>query len=234
MNNQHVLFYSNNCPHSREFIQLINNSQFNYVFKRYCIEEMRKIPNGIFEVPTIIVPGINWPLSGDNVFKWFQQNTQQNPMPQSHVMSNTPPRTNTNTNTNIGKEPFTQSSREDENMKPNKRPNFAAPPSLGDPIEEPSAFGIEMNSGFSDIYSWIEEGSEGKPMSHTFEYLNDHSSIQSTNTTTSNTNSLPQLPGTMQKTRAESKGDILNKKLEEFMNSRNNDPACNTSQRSSF
>ena len=88
--------------------------------------------------------------------------------------------------------------------------------------------------GFSDIYSWIEEGSEGKPMSHTFEYLNDHSSIQSTNTTTSNTNRLPQLPGTMQKTRAESKGDILNKKLEEFMNSRNNDPACNTSQRSSF
>ena len=45
----------------------------------------------------------------------------------------------------------------------------------------------------------------------------------------------PQLPGTtMQKTKAESKGDILNKKLEEFMNSRNNDPACNTSQRSSF
>ena len=30
-----------------------------------------------------------------------------------------------------------------------------------------------MNSGFSDIYSWIEEGSEGKPTSHTFEYLND-------------------------------------------------------------
>ena len=42
-------------------------------------------------------------------------------MPQAHVMSNTPPRTNTNTNTNIGKEPFTQSSREDVNMKPNKR-----------------------------------------------------------------------------------------------------------------
>ena len=45
-----------------------------------------------------------------------------------------------------------------------------------------------MNSGFSDIYSWIEEGREGKPMSHTFEYLNDNSSIQSTNTTSSNTN----------------------------------------------
>ena len=71
--NSYVLFYSEKCPHSREFIQLINNSRFGSTFRKYCIERMAKVPNGIFEVPTIIVPGYNVPLSGDNVFKWFNQ-----------------------------------------------------------------------------------------------------------------------------------------------------------------
>ena len=76
--NAHVLFYSEKCPHSREFINLINRSRYGSMFRKYCIERMAKIPNGIFEVPTIIVPGYNVPLSGNNVFKWFQQNTQAN------------------------------------------------------------------------------------------------------------------------------------------------------------
>ena len=214
MSNQHILFYSNNCPHSQEFIQLLNNSQYHNKFQKYCIELMNKIPNGIYEVPTIIVPGFNTPLSGDNVFNWFQQNTQAPPP---------------SLNTNPVPEPVSVASREEPPTRTSgrdARPDFSAPPSLGNPIEEPSAFGLEM-SGFSDIYSYIEEGQEGRPLDHSFEFIGGNNAVPLS--TKSNTSNIPQLPST--KTTKQSKGDILNKKYEDFMNSRNNDPVCNNSSR---
>ena len=210
MSNQHILFYSNNCPHSQEFIQLLNNSQYHNKFQKYCIEHMNKIPNGIFEVPTIIVPGFNMPLSGDNVFNWFQQNTQAPPPLQTNTIPEPTP-------VPTREEPPSRTSQRDE------RPDFSAPPSLGNPIEEPSAFGLEM-SGFSDIYSYIEEGQEGRPLDHSFEFIGNNIPAPITD---SNKSNIPQLPST--KTTKQSKGDILNKKYEEFMNSRNNDPVCNNS-----
>ena len=224
MNNQHVLFYSNNCPHCQEFIQLIQNSKFHNQFRKLCVENMARIPNGIHEVPTIIVPNYNIPLSGDNVFKWFQQNTQA-PPPNA-----LPPSIATKTQSNPTPDPVLPSRNIPNQIpKATSAPSFTEkPPSLGDPIDEPSPFGIEMSSGFSDIYSYIDDGRAGKPLVHSFEYLDNSSAHIGSGKSTESHGSNPSNGGNFsQQTKPQSKGDILNKKYEDFMNSRNNDPVCN-------
>ena len=222
MSNPHILFWSNKCPHCREFIQLLDNSKFHNVFKKYCIEHLQKIPNGIFEVPTIIVPGINLPLSGENVFKWFQQNTQANTL-QTNLQPEPPSVSNAIANgSTMGREEFSNTTQTQVKVnKKDARPNFSEPPSLGKPIEEPSPFGLEMSSKFSDIYSYLENGENG--LVHSFEYLNGGTPSKNV------TNSTPRLPAFGSQEKSMSKGDILNKKYEDFMESRNNDPACQTS-----
>ena len=59
---------------------MISSTRYGGIFRKYCIERLSKIPNGIFEVPTIIVPGYNVPLSGDNVFKWLKETVGNMPI----------------------------------------------------------------------------------------------------------------------------------------------------------
>lgn len=71
--NRHILFYSNSCPHSKEFINLLNNTSFSDKFIRVCVDQRNlNIPKSITSVPTIMVPEMPRPLAGDEVFMWIR------------------------------------------------------------------------------------------------------------------------------------------------------------------
>jgi len=70
--NRHILFYSNSCPHSKEFINLLNNTSLADTFIRVCVDQKNlNIPKSITSVPSIMVPEMPRPLSGDEVFMWI-------------------------------------------------------------------------------------------------------------------------------------------------------------------
>lgn len=72
--NRHILFYSNSCPHSKEFISLLDNTSFSNSFIRVCVDQRNlNIPRNITSVPTIMVPEMPNPLTGDEVFMWISQ-----------------------------------------------------------------------------------------------------------------------------------------------------------------
>ena len=221
--NAHVLFYSNKCPHSREFINLIDNTRYGRMFRKYCIERMAKVPNGIFEVPTIIVPGYNVPLSGDNVFKWFQQvagsggmSNRRETMDPKRVTPPVPPR---------------RPPPEARISNPKPQPTNREPTSVGGHSSpetstsgEPAPFGLELSAGFSDIYSYID-GDAGKPLVHAFEYIDDSSASFNKSNGSSGTLSTESSRGGSNA--RDEKANKFNKKYEEFMMSRNSDPVCN-------
>lgn len=227
--NAHVLFYSENCPHSREFINLINNTRYGSVFRRCCVERMAKIPNGIFEVPTIIVPGYNVPLSGDNVFKWFKQvagempsmrnSTTRESMEPKRVTPPVPPR-RPPPDTRVSK----QQTQPATNREPTSVGGHSSPETNNS--EEPSPFGLELSAGFSDIYSYIDDDA-GKPLVHAFEYIDGSNPlIKSENTTTGDISTTSSRSGGNTR---DDKSNQFNKKYEDFMMNRNSDPVCNNS-----
>ena len=219
--NSYVLFYSEKCPHSREFIQLINNSRFGGTFRKYCIERMAKVPNGIFEVPTIIVPGYNVPLSGDNVFKWFNQvnsgSGSREDFSSKKIAPPQPPRRPA---------PETRVTPQKRN-EPTSVGGHSSPET--DTSGEPSPFGLELSAGFSDIYSYIDDDA-GKPLVHAFEYIDNNGGVSfskgGSGTTASSVGTESSRPGSNAR---DEKANKFNKKYEEFMMSRNSDPVCNAS-----
>ena len=76
MNNPHVFFFSERCPHSEKFYNLLKQHNKLQLFRLICIDRLRKVPRGITSVPTIIVPGYKVPLVGDDVFNWLQSTIQ--------------------------------------------------------------------------------------------------------------------------------------------------------------
>ena len=228
--NAHVLFYSEKCPHSREFINLINNTRYGSVFRRCCVERMAKIPNGIFEVPTIIVPGYNVPLSGDNVFKWFKQvagempsmrnSTTRESMEPKRVTPPVPPRR---------PPPEARVSSHQTQSTTNREPTSVGGHSSPETNNtgEPSPFGLELSAGFSDIYSYIDDDA-GKPLVHSFEYIDgSNTSIKGGNS--ASTGDISTTSSRSGSNARDEKANQFNKKYEDFMMSRNSDPVCNSS-----
>ena len=72
MNNPYVLFFSERCRHSEKFYNLLRQHGKLHLFRLVCVDNLRRIPKGITSVPTIIVPGYNVPLVGDDVFNWLE------------------------------------------------------------------------------------------------------------------------------------------------------------------
>ncbi len=218
--NSYVLFYSEKCPHSREFIQLINNSRYGSTFRKYCIERMAKVPNGIFEVPTIIVPGYNVPLSGDNVFKWFNQVNSGGGVREDYSSKKIAPA-----------QPPRRPPPETRVTPPQRREPTSvgghSSPETNTKDDEPSPFGLELSAGFSDIYSYIDDDA-GKPLVHAFEYIDNNggASINKINTTSGSMGTESSRSGSNAR---DEKANKFNKKYEEFMMSRNSDPVCNAS-----
>jgi hypothetical protein len=68
-----VLFYSNNCDHSKTFITNLMKTKLNDFVRKICVDGNNvKIPNVVKSVPTLIARGINRPLVGDQVFAWLE------------------------------------------------------------------------------------------------------------------------------------------------------------------
>ncbi len=75
--NEYILFYSNKCLHCKEFInQLVKDNQLNQKFTKICVDNPGiKIPAYIKSVPSsiIVINGKAEVLTGNNLFKWFNQ-----------------------------------------------------------------------------------------------------------------------------------------------------------------
>jgi hypothetical protein len=74
--NRYILFYSNNCPYSKEFLTLLYKSPLYNEFIKLCIEDANvknRIPKNILSVPTIIMktPDGKMQLEGTQIFEWF-------------------------------------------------------------------------------------------------------------------------------------------------------------------
>jgi hypothetical protein len=68
-----VLFYSNNCDHSKKFLIDLMKSTVNDLVRKICVESKGvKIPSVIKNVPTLVARGINRPLVGEQVFAWLE------------------------------------------------------------------------------------------------------------------------------------------------------------------
>jgi len=76
--NQYILFYNDNCLNSKEFLNiLVKNQELYKKFKKiYTTKDGPKLPF-LRVVPTIVVPNVNKPLEGSNVFKWLEQQSQK-------------------------------------------------------------------------------------------------------------------------------------------------------------
>ena len=70
--NKFVLFYSEKCKYSQEFLRLIQPTDLNELFIKISIHDKSiKLPPKLTSVPTIIVPNIPKPLTGKDVFEWL-------------------------------------------------------------------------------------------------------------------------------------------------------------------
>lgn len=68
-----ILFYSNNCSHSKLFLAQLYKSPINDSVKKICVDKDNvKIPSFVSSVPTLIARGINKPLVGDQTNAWLE------------------------------------------------------------------------------------------------------------------------------------------------------------------
>lgn len=72
-NNKYILFYSNFCSNSKEFITQLYKTKYYELFMKVCVDKKDiKIPKQITAVPTIIVPNYPRPLTGGEAFFWLE------------------------------------------------------------------------------------------------------------------------------------------------------------------
>jgi len=68
-----VLFYSNNCEHSKTFLVNLMKTKLNDYVKKVCVDgNTMRLPSVVKSVPTLIARGINRPLVGEQVFAWLE------------------------------------------------------------------------------------------------------------------------------------------------------------------
>lgn len=75
---QYILYYSNYCLNSKEFINILCKTSYYDKFKKINISAPNTArPGFLRHVPTIIVPGADRPLSGEEVFRWLETQTEE-------------------------------------------------------------------------------------------------------------------------------------------------------------
>lgn len=121
--NYPLLFYSNKCPHCKEILNLLSNIKLK--IKLISIEEIKKIPNYLKVVPTLLKDSNSQPITGSSVFEWFKEFERNN-------TSNTPQSNQSNPSNQLSNKPI--SSGKNDSIEP--------------------FFNNEM-AGFSDNYSYL-------------------------------------------------------------------------------
>jgi len=74
-----VLFFSNNCEHSKTFLVNLMKTKINDLVRKVCVDgNTMKLPSVVKSVPTLIARGINRPLVGEQVFAWLENEAGKN------------------------------------------------------------------------------------------------------------------------------------------------------------
>lgn len=199
-----VLFYSNYCTHCKQIMQ--QTTKIKHILRFVCIDTAAvrsKLPPYVRSVPCLIEGGTNKILVGGDILEWIKnreisQNTQQNSQHR-----NIPPPPNNNVSSENG----------------------------------PNAWHFTEMNNFSDPYSFIDidtsaKGNGGTAMLHSFEPLTGPTQVARQNIpggapgapsmpvsyatptqSQSNFNSYGQIQNS-------EKQDALNRKMEQFMQSR--------------
>ena len=79
MAQQNILFYSESCIHSKNFINQLYqspNGLYDTFLRINVLTHRHKVPPIVRSVPTIIVQNCNRPLSGEDCFKWITEMTK--------------------------------------------------------------------------------------------------------------------------------------------------------------
>ena len=73
MNRKPTLFYSKKCPHCAEVLNKIRMAPANFgsSFEFILIDGNHNLPSFLKEVPTLIAPNHQQPLTGESVFMWI-------------------------------------------------------------------------------------------------------------------------------------------------------------------
>jgi len=74
--NQYILYYSNFCINSKEFMSILSKSALHSKFIKINVSTS-SFPSIIKSVPTIIVPNNQNPLVGIEVFNWLETQSGQ-------------------------------------------------------------------------------------------------------------------------------------------------------------
>lgn len=76
---QYLLYYSNYCINSKEFMNILCKTKYYNMFTKINISKTQMPrPKFLKFTPTIIVPGVDRPLFGEDVFSWLEQADQKN------------------------------------------------------------------------------------------------------------------------------------------------------------
>lgn len=149
--NKSILFFSNYCSHSKNCLEIINNTNLRQQILLFCIDEnMEKIPSFIKSVPTILTQSKEL-IQGKQLLSYLENIYQANQQNNSY-----------------------QASKVDSNIQTNKYNNKDNNQEImGDPM---AWHCTEMGAGFSDNYSFIDidtsaEGQGGQSIAHNFEFL---------------------------------------------------------------
>ena len=159
--NRHILFYSNRCQHSKEFIQLLYKTSNFEKFQLFCVDDPKvRIPQGITSVPTIIVPRYPRPMCGEEVFMWLQGIVQ---MQQASTEQQSGGQGQNTTTQRDGGWSYPQSSNQQgaANLVESNGPRSEQ---MGGLEAYSPAFG-----GWSDNYSFL--GDNPEPLSHSYDFI---------------------------------------------------------------
>lgn len=74
---QYILYYSNFCINCKEFITLLCKTPVYSSFTNINVSSNVGFPSFVKSVPTIIVPKIQRPLVGEEVFKWLEDQSTE-------------------------------------------------------------------------------------------------------------------------------------------------------------
>jgi len=187
-NNIIILFYSNHCKHSHHILQLLQQAVFYDNVKKINIESGEyKIPSSITSVPALIVPGVRYPLVGNNAFIWInnalrqqQQQMQHQQQPNTNNQNQFNYRTtnphdahlNGNGNMNMNGQNNRQNNRQNTNND-KKIDNKGNDGIFASHMEGISVYTPELSSAFSDNYCGLDDAyktldKQSTSMVHTF------------------------------------------------------------------
>ena len=163
MYTSNVIFYSKKCKYSNEVLSYLGNIPI----VKICIDNRNlKIPKFLKVVPTIVLKDGSI-LTGEPIKRWIM--TQLNGGSQSIVQK--------------APNPNPQQSQPQQS-----HPQQTQPTSQNDAQNSDiSPFLMKEMTGYSDSYSYLGEGSEVDPLSHSFSFTDAFSNLQSRNSNVSQT-----------------------------------------------